>query len=86
MLVLRFHSDPGHGWLEVPKGEIPERVRNEITWASYQRGDSAFLEEDIDAGTLLTALKEDGVEYEINRLPQVNEDSFVRSLRAYRDS
>lgn len=53
-----FHSDAGHGWLEVAKSDLKLLgIEGEITPYSYQRGDKAFLEEDKDALTFHRALE-----------------------------
>jgi hypothetical protein len=54
---LLFTSDPGHGWLEVPRAELEKLgILKEITSFSYELGGEVFLEEDQDAGTYLKAL------------------------------
>ncbi len=57
-LNLIFHSDPSHGWLEVPKYLLPEEIVAQITPYSYQDGLSYYLEEDKDYMTAATYLKE----------------------------
>uniref|UniRef100_E6QCG2 DNA primase TraC n=1 Tax=mine drainage metagenome TaxID=410659 RepID=E6QCG2_9ZZZZ len=53
-----FHSDAGHGWLEVPKSDLKTLgIAGDITPYSYQKGNKAYLEEDKDATTFLTALE-----------------------------
>ncbi|MHB1882530.1 MAG: hypothetical protein ACYCPA_10120, partial [Acidithiobacillus sp.] len=53
-----FHSDAGHGWLEVPKSDIKTLgIEGDITHYSYQKGDKAFLEEDLDASTFHRAIE-----------------------------
>jgi len=53
-----FFSDAGHGWLKVPKKLLAElNIADKISRYSYQRGDNAYLEEDCDAGRLISALK-----------------------------
>jgi hypothetical protein len=50
--IYNFHTDPGHGWLEVPLPELRELgIHNHISRFSYidrNRG-CAYLEEDCDA-------------------------------------
>lgn len=48
-LSLNFHTDPGHGWLEVPKELIPPEMKAAISVYSYQSDNAFFLEEDCDA-------------------------------------
>ena len=58
MLKLKFFTDPGHGWLEVPYEGIRPDVRNQISSCSYYHNGMAYLEEDCDAPLYLNNLKE----------------------------
>ena len=57
MSNLRFISDAGHGWLEVPTVDV---IKAGITPSRYSYIDAvsclAYLEEDCDAGAYLTAI------------------------------
>lgn len=56
--MLRFISDPGHGWLEVPMATIRYlRIEDKISGFSYRKGDMAYLEEDCDAPTFIDAYR-----------------------------
>ena len=45
-----YHTDPGHGWIEVPMTELRRLgIERAITPFSYRHGDTAYLEEDCDA-------------------------------------
>ena len=45
--MFRFISDPGHGWLEVPRSLLSELgILEEITTYSYQKKELVYLEED----------------------------------------
>ena len=56
--MLRFISDPGHGWLEVPMGTIRYLgIEHKISGFSYRKGDMAYLEEDCDAPTFIDAYR-----------------------------
>jgi len=47
--IFSFYTDAGHGWLWVPKYPRAELgIAEKITSFSYQRGDYAYLEEDVD--------------------------------------
>jgi hypothetical protein len=48
-MEYNYHQDPGHGWIEVP---IEELTRLKITPSAYsfRKGETAYLEEDCDAG------------------------------------
>ena len=63
-----YHEDPGHGWIEVPMQELYALgIAAKITPYSYRNGETAFLEEDDDADTLLKALRAQGVEVTFER-------------------
>ena len=47
-----FHSDPGHAWLAVKKRELTElQIMGLITPYSYMKGETVYLEEDVDMTT-----------------------------------
>lgn len=61
-ITLKFYADPGHGWVAVKRKMLDELgIADKITSYSYQKGKTAYLEEDLDLGTLLTALNERGI-------------------------
>ena len=77
-----FHSDPGHGWLQVPK-ELVKKLgfRKAISPYSYQDKEYLYLEEDCDASLFEKAYTE-----RFGNCPEVvvqhyNDDCFVRNLR-----
>lgn len=56
-MTFTFHTDPGHGWLEV---SIPDLMSvgltpDDFTRYSYRSGDYVFLEEDCDAAVFVNA-------------------------------
>jgi hypothetical protein len=57
MAKLRFISDPGHGWLEVPTADV---IKAGIVVSSYSYVDTkrglTYLEEDCDASKYLATL------------------------------
>ena len=55
-LHLTFHTDPGHGWLEVPKTLVSEAIRAKISRYSYQDDNNFYLEEDCDAPLFLKSV------------------------------
>lgn len=60
-LRLVWHTDPGHGWLEVPRVALDMlAVADRITGYSYQSRDGrlVYLEEDCDAPTFLEAWRD----------------------------
>ena len=55
--TLHFYTDPGHGWLKVPKNHPAFRViASRISDYSYERGNFVYLEEDCDASLFLQVL------------------------------
>lgn len=56
ILKLRFHSDPGHGWLEVSKELLAQLdIADKITSYSYALDTVVYLEEDCDMSLFLEA-------------------------------
>lgn len=79
--MYRFISDPGHGWLEVPRKEIDQAgIAGKVSKFSYQSidGEMVYLEEDCDAYLFLKAI---GRELMIQELHQ--EKTFIRNLPRY---
>jgi hypothetical protein len=61
-----FHSDPGHGWLEVPMALLSRLgLLEKITPYSYRKLGTAYLEEDLDTQVFLDAAKQAGMEISI---------------------
>jgi DNA-binding transcriptional MerR regulator len=84
MMKLRFISDPGHGWLEVPTHTLHTfALEGWITPYSYisDDGEKTYLEEDCDASRFINAAKDAGVELSIEDVYQ--ERTFIRSLRSF---
>lgn len=78
--TFRIYVDSGHSWIKVPKQLLNDLgIADKITNYSYQRGDYAYLEEDLDAGTFLHAYVD---KYKTN--PRFNEHYSDRSrIRSY---
>lgn len=77
-----FYSDPGHGWLAVPISDLKEfGVEKQITQFSYRSGNTAYLEEDVDAGRFIDALKTKGEEVKIIHAEQ--DGGFIRNFRPF---
>ena len=86
-----FHTDPGHGWLEVKKSDIIILdIMGSISPYSYKRGDAVYLEEDSDAGKYIKALWGDEIgspEFDTWKTmlqDKYQENSFVRHLPYYK--
>jgi hypothetical protein len=81
--MFTFHTDPGHGWLEVPRKMLTELgIDKDITPFSYQSGDHVYLEEDCDASKFLEAYSKDR-----GGLPLIDEkysnDTPIRHYQRY---
>lgn len=82
--VFKHYSDPSHGWVAV-KRELIESLglAEKITVFSYEKGKTAYLEEDIDAPTVLDELTRRGVVWKVvsvdhgNRSPIRSYPRFV---------
>ena len=78
-----FHTDPGHGWLQVEKSELKELgIARDISGFSYQKGNNVYLEEDADASHYLRAMESRGVKLKIQTVHK--ENSPIRNYRSYR--
>jgi hypothetical protein len=83
MTTYTFHTDPGHGWLEVSRSELAMlHIDDAISAYSYQAGDKVFLEEDCDASLFVDALECLGVKFSYNVVTS-NTDSPIRMLKRY---
>lgn len=78
-----FYTDPGHGWLDVPRALLHELgIAERVSSYSYQRGDSVFLEEDSDYSLFRRAMMQAGREFTTADI-HTDGDSFIRSLPSY---
>jgi hypothetical protein len=78
-----FHTDAGHGWLEVHKDELELfGIADKVSSYSYVQGNKVYLEEDCDASLFINALDSKGIKPTIHHATQ-EETSFIRSLRRY---
>jgi len=57
--LIKFHSDPGHGWIEITLSQILDAglKPSDFSSYSYRDGSKFYLEEDCDADKFLTAYK-----------------------------
>lgn len=81
---IKFYSDPGHGWGAVKRGLIQDLgLSMQISYFSYQKGGTVYLEEDCDLPTVVNALKSRGTEVKwIEK--NTNRNSPIRSYERYR--
>lgn len=79
-----FITDPGHGWLKVPRAELVRLgIENDITVYSYVRGEYAYLEEDVDYATFLNAKNARGETFKVRERNADYRGSKVRTYDAY---
>ncbi|NJO65050.1 MAG: hypothetical protein HC836_45160 [Richelia sp. RM2_1_2] len=79
---MTFHSDPGHGWLEVSETIMDQlNILDRISEYSYYSFDEKkyYLEEDCDASILINALKQQRIEYVIRELEHKG-SAFIRKM------
>ncbi|RLI66816.1 MAG: hypothetical protein DRO67_00135 [Candidatus Asgardarchaeum californiense] len=56
-----FYTDPGHGWLAVSYQELVKLgISKDISTCSYFHKGTVYLEEDVDAGVYIDAIKKNG--------------------------
>jgi hypothetical protein len=77
--LLTWHTDPGHGWLEVPAGLVTVHGITPSRY-SYSQGGNYYLEEDCDAPRFLKALEATGVTVNFKE-KHTNHDHPIRSYR-----
>jgi len=79
-----FHTDPGHGWLEVKYSELKELgIEDKISSYSYLKDDAVYLEEDCDAAVYLDAMKANGTEVGFIELNEPDNYSKIRDYKSY---
>jgi len=84
MKTFDFISDPGHAWLKVPVSLLIDLgIDQEITCYSYYRAGFAYLEEDLDAGTFIQAMKNAGREFKFRERVARERRSRVREYTCY---
>lgn len=82
-MKVKFYADPGHGWAAVKRQVLVDLgILDKITYYSYQRGQTVYLEEDCDLSTFATALalKGETIEYQESH---TNNNSPIRSYERF---
>jgi hypothetical protein len=84
MKKITVYNDPGHAWAAVKINELHALgIAHQISPYSYQRGETAYLEEDCDLSTYLAAIKATGQEVQFVE-KHTNNRSPIRSYATYR--
>lgn len=82
ILILTWHHDPGHEWLEVPAKLVDQLgILDQISEYSYYSHDQQkyFLEGDCDAAVLIDALRLNGFEF-VYRFKEYRSDAPIRRM------
>lgn len=83
-MKIKVYADPGHAWARVPFALLYKLgIQDKITPYSYMRGAYAYLEEDCDLSTLISALQSQGIEFSLDE-SHTNKRSKIRSYLSYR--
>jgi hypothetical protein len=83
-MKLRMISDPGHGWLEVPRGLLEVLgIQDQITGYSYINNGYVYLEEDLDMSTFVRALKANNSSIELELDEVYQERTAIRDYDRY---
>lgn len=83
-ITLTVFADPGHAWCRVPKQRLRDLgIADAITGYSYERGLYAYLEEDCDLTTLVTALRTQGYEDIKFKTQHTDRQSKIRNYNSY---
>jgi hypothetical protein len=80
-----FFTDPGHGWLRVPRKRLETlRIAHKITSYSYQNNAFVYLEEDCDAPLFLHAAEAAGWKVTVRERTPSLRPSIIRQFDKYR--
>ena len=81
-----FHTDPGHGWLEVDLHEMRRSglEPKDFSACSYRRRNVFFLEEDCDAPKFKKAYEAGGHKFEYYEQVVPYGQAFVRGMAGFK--
>lgn len=83
-MKFKLITDAGHGWLEVKKALLKDLgIENSITAYSYEKGDNAYLEEDCDLSTFISAWESKGHKFEYESF-NYSDYSPIRNYSQYK--
>lgn len=83
-MKLNVYNDPGHGWVAIKRAVLIKLgIEHKITPYSYQRGQTAYLEEDCDASTLIGAARDAGIALEFTE-KYCDRHSPIRSYETFK--
>ena len=85
-LEFTYHTDPGHGWVEVKRSSLIELDvdLSKISYSYQSRdGRTVYLEEDCAVVPLIEAMKAKKISYEFKVL-HTNNEHWIRGLPYFR--
>lgn len=83
-LEYKYHTDPGHGWLEVSIEELKLLgILDQISPYSYTHAGKAYLEEDCDMALFMNTMEAKGIEVRLINHNEPHNDSVIRSYRRF---
>lgn len=82
MTTFTFHTDPGHGWLEVSASELTRvgLVPSDFSAYSYTHLDKVYLEEDCDAAVFIRTYEQHVGPFVFTE-SHLSYDHWIRRLR-----
>lgn len=80
-MELTYHQDPAHGWVFVDNVTLKSLGLNRGSFSRYSYKDAAgvYAEEDRDAGILIGAMNEKGINFTFKEVYQIQEH-WIRNL------
>jgi len=82
MKTYIFHTDPRHGWIAVKRAELARlNILDKISSCSYQKGGTAYLEEDCDYHEFIVAKEAAGEEFTCR--DSFQENTPIRSYQSF---
>ena len=80
-LELTYHADPSHGWVFADNATLANLGLKSGSFSRYSYKDETgvYAEEDCDAGILIAAMKEKGIEATFREVHQ-DQDHWIRNL------
>lgn len=83
--VFTAYSDPGHGWIKVPRALLSTlNIADKVSRWSYQRDKYVYLEEDGDLQTFVTAYELKYSKRPVFKERFTNKQSKIRNYESYK--
>lgn len=83
-MKLNVYNDPGHGWVAIKRAVLIKLgIEHKVSYYSYQRGQTVYLEEDCDMSLLIGAARDAGIALEFTE-KYCNYHSPIRSYAQFK--